>query len=136
MENVYENAIKEIINSAAGRDIYFNVDEILKLPDNISSEIVMILLNYGTEASNIAPITISRECLTKFPTDWVTGKIMKSAFKAVNIYDDWDYRRLLEIAELISKELLEWVISIAHYSKDPEIIEAAEDFTERLNNRR
>lgn len=133
MENVYENAIKDEINAAAGRDIYFNIEEILKLPDNVSSEIVMILLSYGCQAQNEANITISRECLKQFPADWITKKIMKLVFKSINIYDEWDYRRLLEIAELISEDLLKWAISIAHYSKNPEIIEAASDFTERLN---
>ena len=133
MENVYENAVKERINAAAGQDIYFDVEKILKLPDNVSSEIVMILLSYGCEAQNELPITISRECLKQFPADWITEKIMRLVFKSINLYDEWEYRRFLEIAELISDDLLEWVISIAHYSKDPEIIEAASDFTERLN---
>lgn len=130
MENVYENAIKEKINTAAGRNIYFNVDEILKLPNDVSSEIVMILLSYGCEAQNELPITVSRECLKQFPAGWITEKIMRLVFRSINLYDEWEYRRLLEIAELISDDLLEWVISIAHYSKDPEIVEAAADFAD------
>ena len=108
------------------------VDKILELSDNISSEIVIILLSYVCDSTHIAPITISRECLKQFPVDWITNKIMRLVFKAINIYDDWDYRRFLELSDLISKDLLEWAISISNHSNNSDIIEAATDFTERL----
>lgn len=131
--DVYEKTIMNKINAAAGKEIFFKVNEILEASDNISSEIVMILLDYACAPTNISPITISRNCLKQFPADWITNKIMKLVFRSVNIYDDWDYRRFLELSEIISKDLLEWAISISCFSDNSDIIEAAADFTERLN---
>ncbi len=131
--DIYEKIIKDKINVVAGKDIYFKVNEILEISDNISSEIVMILLSYACNPTHITPITISRNCLKQFPVDWITNKIMKLIFKSVNIYDDWDYRRFLELSEMISTELLEWAISISNHSDNSDIIEAATDFTERLS---
>ena len=47
-------------------------------------------------------------------------------FKSINIYDDWDYRRFLELSKLISDDLLDWAISISNNSQNHDIIEAAE----------
>lgn len=133
MENIYEKCIKDKINAAAGKEIYFKVNEMLELPDKISSAIVMILLDFACNPTHISLITIARNCLKQFPVDWLTDKIMKLVFKTVNIYDDWDYRRFLELSNMISDELLEWAISISYHSDNSDIIEAATDFAERLN---
>lgn len=53
---IYEKIIKDKINAVIGKDIYFKVDKILELSDNISSEIVIILLSYACVPTNITPI--------------------------------------------------------------------------------
>lgn len=77
------------------------------------------------------PITIARNCLEQFPVDWVSPKIKQTVFRYIDINDDWDYRRLLELCELISLDLLEWAIELNEKSTNPDIVEAVNDFKER-----
>ncbi len=133
--NVYEDIIRNKVNAAAGKQICDDINQLLHEPEEKASEIIQILLSYACNPTHIAPITYSRECLRQLPSEWVSSKIKDCVFKSVNIYDDWEYRRLLELSEMISEELLEWVISIARYSDNPDIIEAAEDFKVRKSSR-
>lgn len=131
--NVYEDAIKDKINSISGFEIFFKPEEIICLPEKLSDQIVCYLLSCACCGQNELPINIGRKCLCSFPKDWICNRIQKLLFKSINIYDYWDYRRFLELSNVISEELLEWAISISYHSDDSDIIEAATDFAERLN---
>lgn len=126
----YEEMISRQMNQIAGKEIYFHADEILCESSEISSSIIGLLLSFACSATNITPIDIARNCLQQFPTDWISEKIKQTAFSSINIYDDWDYRRLLELSELISEDLLNWVISLGENSDNPDILEAVNDFKE------
>ncbi len=54
------------------------------------------------------------------------------AIESLNLTDDWEYRRLLELAEGLSPELLQLFVGMGRESENPEIREAAEDFTKKL----
>lgn len=132
--HVYEKAISDKINAAAGKDIYFHADEIMALSEDASSEIIGILLSYGCQGQNVLPIMISRECMQQFPVEWVSEKIRQKVSVSIDINDDWEYRRFLELCELISIDLLRWAISLNENSTDPYIAEAVDDFKEYLNS--
>ncbi|MGN1037538.1 MAG: hypothetical protein ACI4PX_07170, partial [Ruminococcus sp.] len=83
--------------------------------------------------TNIMPITIARNCLKQFPIEWVSLKIKQTVFRFIDINDDWDYRRLLELCELISLDLLKWTIELNEKSTIHDIAEAVDDFNERLH---
>lgn len=130
--NVYEETIRKTVNSYSKADVYFEPEKIIALPNEISNEIISYLLSCACCAQNELPINIGRKCLSSLPADWITNKLKNLIFKSINIYDEWDYRRFLELSNLISKDLLEWAISISNHSNNSDIIEAAADFTERL----
>ena len=90
------------------------------------------LVSRACDPTNIMPITIARNCLEQFPVDWVSPKIKQTVFRFIDINDDWDYRRLLELCDLISLDLLKWAIELNERSTDPDIAEAVDDFNERL----
>ena len=86
----------------------------------------------GLSATNIMPITIARDCLKQFPVEWVSPKIKQTVFHFIDITDDWDFRRLLELCDLISIDLLKWAITLGADSTNPDIIEAVDDFNEYI----
>ena len=100
--------------------------------EKTAAEVVGELVSWACQPTNIMPITIARNCLEQFPVDWVSPKIKQTVFRFVDINDDWDYRRLLELCELISLDLLKWAIELHERSTDPDIAEAVDDFNERL----
>ncbi len=130
--NVYEEVIQNKINEIAGKEITSDIQQIVHETEDISSEIIKTLLFYACNPTHIAPIIYSRNCLSQLSSEWLCAKIKDLVFQSVNIYDDWEYRRFLELSEIISKDLLEWAISISSHSSNSDIIDAAADFTERL----
>jgi hypothetical protein len=130
--HAYENAIAESLNNIANKEIYFRTSEIMALSEETASEVVGELISWACQPTNIMPITIARSCLKQFPIEWVSHKIKKTVFRFIDINDDWDYRRLLELCELISLDLLKWAIELNEKSTNPDIAEAVDDFNERL----
>ena len=130
--DVYEKAIADSINKIAGKDIYFNACEIIELDDDTASDIVGELVSWACQPTNITPITIARDCLKQFPEQWVSPKIKQTAHRYIDISDDWDYRRLLELCRLISPQLLKWALGLGENSENPDITEAVDDFKEIL----
>lgn len=126
--NPYEEMIKDKVNQTAGRNVWFKVQEIMDLSETTFDAVICELLGYACSATNVMPITIGRQCLQSFPADLMTEKIKKLAFSAIDMNDDWDYRRLLEVAKLISEDLLIWTISIGENSENRDIDEASNDF--------
>lgn len=132
--NIYEKNISGSINKIANKEIYFNTDEILKEPDIISTAIIGELVSWACTPTNISPISIARNCLKQFPIDWVSSKIKKTALGVININDDWDYRRFLELSEIISSDLLKWAIKLNEKSNNTDILDTVNDFNERLQS--
>ena len=115
--HAYEKAIADALNDIADKEIYFHPSEIMSLSDTLA---------------NIMPITIARDCLKQFPVEWVSPKIKQTVFHFIDITDDWDFRRLLELCDLISIDLLKWAITLGADSTNPDIIEAVDDFNEYI----
>ena len=127
----YEKAIADSLNNAANKEVYFSISEIMALSEKTAAEVIGKLIFWACNPTNIMPITIARNCLEQFPVDWVSPKIKQTVFRYIDIKDDWDYRRLLELCELISLDLLEWAIELNEKSTNPDIVEAVNDFKER-----
>lgn len=134
--HTYEKMIADSINHIANKEIYFNADEIMKGSDEIAADIVSELVAWACTPTHILPISIARDCLKQFPIEWVSLKIKQTALKSIDITDDWDYRRLLELSEIISPDLLEWAIKLGEKSSNLDILEAADDFKERLQSKK
>lgn len=128
----YEKAIADSINIIANKEIYFRTSEIMALSEETASEVVGKLISWACQPTNIMPITIARNCLKQFPIEWVSLKIKQTVFRFIDITDDWDYRRLLELCELISLDLLKWAIELNEKSTNSDIAEAVDDFNEGL----
>ncbi len=127
----YEKAIADSLNNTANKEVYFSISEIMALSEKTATEVIGKLIFWACNPTNIMPITIARNCLEQFPVDWVSPKIKQTVFRYIDINDDWDYRRLLELCELISLDLLEWAIELNEKSTNPDIVEAVNDFKER-----
>ena len=127
----YEKAIADSLNNAANKEVYFSISEIMALSEKTAAEVIGKLIFWACNPTNIMPITIARNCLEQFPVDWVSPKIKQTVFRYIDINDDWDYRRLLELCELISLDLLEWAIELNEKSTNPDIVEAVNVFKER-----
>jgi hypothetical protein len=62
------------------------------------------------------------------PRAWVLERIEQVAAEAIDLADYWEYRRLLELAELLDAGLVHRFVRLGLDSEDPDVREAAQDF--------
>lgn len=132
--DTYERELSEEINRIAGKNVFFDVDLIIGLDSKTADDIVGCLLSYACQSQNDSPITLGRKYLTMLPKEWITERIIKVSPAALDLNDDWEYRRLMELSEMISKELLRWVHDQGRESDNPDVIEAYNDYIEHLQS--
>ncbi len=73
-------------------------------------------------------ILAGREAVLALPRSWVISNVERIACQVLNLDDYWIYRRLLELYETLDEGLVARLVEIGLESKNPEIIEAAQDF--------
>ena len=130
--NTYEKWIADSINKIANKEIFYNTDMMMRDSEEISANIVAELIGWACKPQNESSIRIARDCLKQFPIEWVSLRIKQTTIKSIDITDEWEYRRLLELCELISTDLLKWAIILGEKSTNPDIVEAVDDYNKLL----
>ena len=128
--DAYKKSLSDEINTIAGKHVFFDADQIMELDQDTSDKIVGLLLSYACQSQNDRPITLGRTYLTMFSREWITSRIMKVAPGVLDLNDDWEYRRLMEVSKLISDDLFRWAHEQGRGSDDPDVVEAYDDFKE------
>ena len=93
-----------------------------------AEKVVGILLQGACQSQHIGNIQASREALARIPRDWLKSVLIPTISKSLNIEDEWEYRRLLELLKELSPEIMPPFIEQGLASQDLGIHEAAEDF--------
>src|SRR5262249_52691036 len=83
------------------------------------------------QPTNAGRIVAGRNQVLAMPRPWVLAHIERVASEALDLSDYWEYRRLLELAELLGPELVRRLVPLGLGSSDPDVREAAEDFAAR-----
>jgi hypothetical protein len=78
-------------------------------------------------------IVRGRSQILALPRSWVLQHIEQVALAVIDLSDYWEYRRLLELAELLDSGLLQRFVSLGLGNLDPDVNEAAEDFKRELS---
>ena len=132
--DTYERELSEEINRIAGKNVFFDTDLIIGLDKKTTDDIVGCLLSFACQSQNDSPITLGRKYLTMLPEEWVIERIINVSPVVLELNDDWEYRRLMELSEIISKDLLRWAHDQGRESDNPDVIEAYNDYIEHLQS--
>lgn len=89
-------------------------------------------LELACQPQNAGLIVQGRSRVLALPREWVLEHIEPVATAVLNLSDYWEYRRLLELAELLDLGLLQRFVSLGLGHPDPDVHEAAEDFKSEL----
>ena len=84
------------------------------------------------QPQNAGRIVAGRQQVLAMPRPWVLERIERVAAEALDLADYWEYRRLLELADLLDAGLARRLVPVGLASSDPDVREAAEDFRARL----
>lgn len=101
---------------------------ITTLPDDTATAVLAYLLGLACEAQNDANISYGRRAITAMPLNWLAPRIHSVAERELNLTDDWECRRLLELYSEIDSSLLTRFAQVCCDSPDSEIAEAGRDF--------
>lgn len=80
------------------------------------------------QPQNAHRIVAGREQVLAMPRAWVLANIEQVAAEVLDWSDDWEYRRLLELASLLDAQLTQRLVGPRLTSTNPDIREAAEAF--------
>jgi hypothetical protein len=108
---------------------YDRLEELDRLPDSIADKVLGILLQSACQSQHIGNIKASREAIARIPRDWLRTALPRAIDTSLNIGDEWEYRRLLELLKELAPDLMPPLIDRGLASNDPDLHETAEDFS-------
>ena len=83
------------------------------------------------QCQNVARIQVGRQRVQEMERKFVIGKIEEIAKGCLNLSDYWEYRRLLELCELLDRNLTDRIAAWGSRSVDSDTLEAYLDFTSK-----
>lgn len=110
--------------------LWKHLDIIPSFPSELSAKVISYLLKIGCQSTHIGNIRLGKESLISMPRDWLIERIHDIATQTLDLNDDWEYTRLLEIYTLLDKDLLVLLCQLGKQSGNVAIQEAANDFME------
>jgi hypothetical protein len=129
MNNPFLNDMSRKLNSlhpgASDR-----IDRIDELPDPVGRSIVNTLLQQACQSQHIGSITSARQAMLAIPPVWLSRVLHDAISDVVDLNDEWEYRRLIELLKELNSGLLRVYLDYGMESGSGAIHEAATD----LNN--
>lgn len=114
-----------------------NLCENFELTPNLEPEkgylVISYLLEFACQCQNMLNIELGRAGLLSLPQHWLLQNIKEVIQRVLNLDDEWEYRRLLEVLWKIDKELVREFTVYGLNSHNVEVIEAATDSLHELN---
>lgn len=101
-------------------------------PEAVASAAVEVILGRACLAQNGNNILLGRAAASRIPQEVLSKLLPGAVARALNLNDEWEYRRLLELLEHVKSPLLAEYIRLGLASADPEIREAAQDMSDGL----
>lgn len=89
------------------------------------------LLELSCQAQNVRNIILGREFLLEADRAWLVSRIEAIALATLNLDDEWEYPRLLELYTLLDDSLAVRLVALGQTSSNVEIVEAAAEFAAR-----
>lgn len=77
------------------------------------------------QPQNVGRIVAGRQQVLACPRGWVLERIERVAAESLDLADYWEYRRLLELADLLDAGLVQRLARLGLSNSDPDLCEAA-----------
>jgi hypothetical protein len=104
-----------------------NLNLVESWPEAIGEQVITAILRRGCQSQNTRNITLGRDAALELPRAWLLARIERVAQQTLNLDDEWEYRRLLEMCEPLDKELFHRLVKRGLDSANAEIREAMTD---------
>lgn len=108
---------------------YADINSVDEYPIDVAKAVVKLLVENACQGQNISGIELARNNLKKVNKDWLKKYFFDITRECIDYSDDWEYRRLLELADEILPDVIKDIINVNINSDDEAILEIIEDFT-------
>lgn len=125
--NPYEERVRQLLDHILP-GAYDRLETIENLPSQTGLGLLEVLIEFACQSSNISSILIARDRIRQIPVKWLLTYAPDVIHKRVCFDDEWEYRRLLELARESLPQLLDGFIKRGLSSDNDEVQEAANDF--------
>jgi hypothetical protein len=107
-------------------------DMVPNLDEGTASQLLSHLLELACRAQHVGNIQIGRQYLQAIPRAWLLDHIEPLAEGLIASGDDWEFRRLLELYEMLDVKLLKALVSRGQSSGHELVREAAQEFAAKV----
>jgi hypothetical protein len=73
-------------------------------------------------------IEMGRASISRIPYDWLNSELPQAVDESLDLDDEWEYRRLLELLAESAPQLMQTYIDLGLRSSNTEIQDAAAEF--------
>ena len=94
----------------------------------ISKKVLRILLEWACYGQNEAGIIMGRKKISEIPKVWLRTHLIDAGKNDFEYWDDWNYRRLMEMVAEVVPDLKAPILSINSETDDPDLIDVINDF--------
>lgn len=111
-------------------DLWRCLDHVRNLTESVAVSILAGLLQLACQSQNVRNITLGRQGILELPREWTRARTHEIATKTLDLEQEWEYLRLLEVYHELDHVLCANLIAIGLESDNEEIRESAQDFQE------
>ena len=129
MIDIYEKRIINDIETVQDGS-YYNIMNIDKYPKEIACQILQKLLEWACQPQNMTAIVIARKKIREINKDWLREYLLEFTEMCIDLSDEWEYRRLLELVVDVLPEMKVHILELGVDSENEEIREIVEDYKE------
>lgn len=123
----YEEYLCHKLNQIDGFH-YENIKRLEKCPAETADLVLKTLIEWACQSQNEANIMLGRKKILEINGGWLRLHIVECARNCLDLSDEWEYRRFLELIVLAAPELKASALALGEDSENSEIREAADDF--------
>lgn len=113
--------------------LWLDLKRITELKKSDSLEILSLFLEMSCQSQASRNIELGRQGMRELPRQWVIENIVDIASTDLNLSDEWEYRRLLELCLDLDYSLARHFVELGKISQEAEIINTAEEFSGKLD---
>ena len=111
---------------------HFDIFDLVRINEcdaEIGEKVLAVLLEWACYGQNVLGIELGRKYISFIPNEWLSQHMIHAVQNYFEYQDYWNYRRLLELAEIEVPELISELIEINKDSTDQDILEMVEDYS-------
>ena len=126
MSNPFTDPLDAKIN-ALTPDVATRIRDLPGLEPDIARKLLKLLLGHACSATHIGVITWARQKIAQIPNWWLEKEIIGAAHECLDLSDEWEYRRFLELICESSPRFKAEIVQEGLRSSNLAVREAAED---------